>query len=107
MWSRSWRRRRGDIVIMDNVQTHNVDGVRQAVEAVGARLLYLPAYSPDLNLIEQAFVLKRSCEKPAPELGGPSGAPFVKPLLHSTLDECANFLAGYACWLCFKLNGIR
>ena len=35
---------RGDIVIMDNVQTHKVDGVRQEIEAVGAHLLYLPAY---------------------------------------------------------------
>jgi transposase len=45
----------GDIVIMDNLSSHKVAGVRQAIEAVGAKLLYLPPYSPDLNPIEQAF----------------------------------------------------
>src|SRR5215470_13814811 len=44
--------RRGDIVIMDNVPVHKVAGVKAAIEAVGARLLYLPPYSPDLNPIE-------------------------------------------------------
>lgn len=45
----------GDIVIMDNLGSHKVAGVRQALEATGASLLYLPSYSPDLNPIEQAF----------------------------------------------------
>src|SRR3954465_1482908 len=45
----------GDIVIMDNLASHKVAGVRRAIEAAGARLLYLPPYSPDLNPIEQAF----------------------------------------------------
>jgi transposase len=45
----------GDIVICDNLPAHQVSGVHQALEAVGARLLYLPAYSPDLNPIELAF----------------------------------------------------
>ena len=43
-----------DIVFMDNVRTHKVAGVREAIEAVGARLRHLPAYSPDLNPIENA-----------------------------------------------------
>ena len=47
--------REGDIVFMDNLRTHKIDGVRQAVEAVGAKVRYLPAYSPDLNPIEKAF----------------------------------------------------
>jgi transposase len=47
----------GDIV--DNLASHKVAGVREAIEARGARLLYLPPYSPDLNPIEQAFA-KRS-----------------------------------------------
>ena len=47
--------RPGDIVVMDNLGAHKVKGVRQAIEAVGAALLYLPPYSPDLNPIEQAF----------------------------------------------------
>jgi hypothetical protein len=40
---------------MDNLRTHKIAGVREAIEAVGARVGYLPAYSPDLNPIEQAF----------------------------------------------------
>ena len=47
--------RTGDIVFMDNLRTHKVDGVREAIEAAGATVRYLPAYSPDLNPIEQAF----------------------------------------------------
>jgi transposase len=47
--------RRGDIVIMDNVGVHKVAGVREAIEARGATLFYLPPYSPDLNPIEQFF----------------------------------------------------
>ena len=47
--------RPGDIVVMDNLAAHKVAGVRQAIKTRGAHLLYLPAYSPDLNPIEQAF----------------------------------------------------
>ncbi len=45
----------GDVVVMDNLSSHKVDGVRQRIEAGGARLLYLPPYSPDLNPIEKAW----------------------------------------------------
>ncbi len=45
----------GDIVIMDNLSSHKVAGVHEAIEAVGATPLYLPPYSPDLNPIEQVF----------------------------------------------------
>jgi transposase len=45
----------GDIVVLDNVATHKVAGIREAIEARGATLLYLPPYSPDLNPIEKAF----------------------------------------------------
>jgi transposase len=45
----------GDIVVMDNLSSHKVVGVRQAIEAKGAELRYLPPYSPDLNPIELAF----------------------------------------------------
>jgi len=47
--------RPGDVLVMDNLGAHKVSGVRQAVEAVGAMLLYLPPYSPDLNPIEQCW----------------------------------------------------
>lgn len=45
----------GDIVVMDNLSSHKVKGVREAIEAAGAELRYLPPYSPDLNPIELAF----------------------------------------------------
>jgi transposase len=45
----------GDIVVMDNLSAHKVAGVREAVEARGAQLLYLPPYSPDLNPIERCW----------------------------------------------------
>jgi transposase len=47
--------RPGDIVVMDNLGSHKVSGVREAIEAAGAELRYLPPYSPDLNPIEQVF----------------------------------------------------
>ena len=43
---------RGDVVILDNLSTHKIRGVREALEAIGVRLLYLPPYSPDFNPIE-------------------------------------------------------
>jgi transposase len=47
--------RPGDIVVMDNLTSHKVKGVKEAIEAVGAEVRYLPPYSPDLNPIELAF----------------------------------------------------
>lgn len=47
--------RKGDIVFMDNLRTHKVAGVREAIEAAGATLRFTPAYSPDFNPIEQAY----------------------------------------------------
>jgi transposase len=47
--------RPGDVVIMDNLRVHKMAGVREAIEAVGAKLLFIPPYSPDLNPIELAF----------------------------------------------------
>lgn len=45
----------GQIVVMDNLAAHKVEGVRQRIESVGAQLLYLPPYSPDFNPIEPAW----------------------------------------------------
>lgn len=45
----------GDVVVMDNLSSHKVDGVRESIEKAGAELLYLPPYSPDLNPIEKAW----------------------------------------------------
>ena len=47
--------RAGDVVVMDNLSSHKVEGVRQRIEQAGAELLYLPPYSPDLNPIEKAW----------------------------------------------------
>ena len=65
--------RKGDIVIMDNLPAHKVTGVRQAIEAAGACLLYLPPYSSDFNPIEMAFsklkaALRKAAARTIPEL---------------------------------------
>jgi transposase len=58
---------RDDLVIMDNLATHKVMGVREAIEAAGARLLYLPPYSPDFNPIENMWSkIKQSLRSAAP-----------------------------------------
>ena len=45
----------GDVVVMDNLSSHKVSGVREWIEKAGAEVLYLPPYSPDLNPIEKAW----------------------------------------------------
>jgi transposase len=47
--------RKGDVVAMDNLGSHKIPGVREAIEAAGATLVYIPPYSPDLNPIEMVF----------------------------------------------------
>jgi transposase len=59
--------RPGDTVIMDNLAAHKVAGVRAAIESVGARLVYLPPYSPDLNPIELAFAKLKQLLRSAAE----------------------------------------
>ncbi|MBF0561713.1 MAG: transposase [Alphaproteobacteria bacterium] len=64
----------GETLIMDNVSFHKVAGIQAAIEARGARLLYLPAYSPDLNPIEKAFaklkaLLRRAAARTKEALG--------------------------------------
>ena len=86
--------RRGDIVVMDNLSSHKVKGVREAIEAVGATLRYLPPYSPALNPIEQLFAKLKSLLRKA-------GARTIQALDEAIADaltrfspsECANFLA--------------
>nr|WP_246459853.1 IS630 family transposase [Puniceicoccus vermicola] len=65
--------RTGDLVICDNLSSHKVSGVAQALEQVGASLLYLPPYSPDLNPIEMAFsklkaLIRKQCARSFDEL---------------------------------------
>jgi transposase len=71
----------GDLVIMDNLATHKVAGVREAIEAAGARLWYLPPYSPDFNPIENMWskikqVLRSLSPRTQPELLVAAGAAF-------------------------------
>lgn len=91
--------RGGDVVILDNLSSHKVAGVREAIECRGATLLYLPPYSPDMNPIEQVFAkLKHFLRK--------AGARTVTNL-HNAIgelidrfspDECYNYIrnSGYA-----------
>jgi transposase len=88
----------GDVVVMDNLSSHKVEGVREAIEAVGARLLYLPPYSPDLNPIEQVFaklkaLLRKFKERTVDALWNRIGSLIDK----FTPTECRNYLrhAGY------------
>jgi transposase len=63
----------GDVVVMDNLSSHKGPRVRELIEAAGARLLYLPPYSPDFNPIEMAFsklqaLLRKAAERTSPAL---------------------------------------
>jgi transposase len=89
---------KGDIVVMDNLSAHKAAGVREAIEAAGANLLYLPPYSPDFNPIENAFaklkaLLRAKAERTIAALWDTVGAilDFFEPA------ECANYFkaAGY------------
>jgi transposase len=89
----------GDIVVIDNLPAHKVEGIRAAIEARGAILLYLPPYSPDLNPIEMAFAkLKALLRKAAARTRDSLWDAIAQVLGAFTPDECANYLAhaGYA-----------
>jgi transposase len=89
----------GDIVVLDNLSAHKVPGVREVIAAAGARLLYLPPYSPDFNPIEQVFaklkaLLRKAAERTVEDLWDRIAA-----LLGAfTPSECTNYFrnAGYA-----------
>jgi transposase len=84
----------GDIVILDNLSSHKVTGVREMVEARGATLVYLPPYSPDLNPIEQAFAkLKSLLRKIAARTVSRLWDALGDLLDCFTPQECANYLA--------------
>ena len=87
-----------DIVIMDNLSTHKVKGVRELIEARGASLLYLPSYSPDLNPIEMAFAKLKALLRKAAERTEDALCERIGQLLETyTPQECSNYLthAGY------------
>lgn len=91
--------RPGDIVIMDNLSAHKVEGISQAIEAAGAKLIYLPPYSPDLNPIEQAFAKLKSLLRKAAARTIPTLWDSIGSLLGAfSAEECSNYFghAGYA-----------
>jgi len=90
--------RAGDIVIMDNLGSHKGAGVRAAIEAAGAALLYLPPYSPDFNPIEKAFSkLKAKLRKAAARTVDALWQVIGEVIDMFTPNECANYFtsAGY------------
>ena len=88
----------GDIVVMDNLGSHKSAAVRQMIRAAGARLWYLPPYSPDLNPIEQAFAKIKHWMRAAQKRSIDETSRHVGHLV-STIppNECANYFqnAGY------------
>ena len=84
----------GDIVVMDNLPAHKVAGVRQAIEAAGATLLYLPPYSPDFNPIEMAFSkLKAMLRKTAARTKDELWVAIANAIDTFTPIECQNYFA--------------
>ena len=84
----------GDIVVMDNLASHKVPGVREAIEAVGAELLYLPPYSPDFNPIENAFAKLKALLRKAARRSIEGLWSTIGDLLDTfSPQECANFFA--------------
>ena len=84
----------GDIVAMDNLGSHKGPGIRAAIEAAGASLLYLPPYSPDFNPIENAFaklkaMLRKAAERTVDGLWNAIG----RIIDTITPEECTNYFA--------------
>jgi putative transposase len=90
--------RPGDIVIMDNLGSHRSDAVRRAIRAAGARLLFLPKYSPDLNPIEQFFAKLKHWLRKAAQRSSETVCDAIARILKTvTATECSNYFenAGY------------
>jgi transposase len=89
----------GDIVIMDNLGSHKSEVVRKTIKAAGAKLLYLPPYSPDLNPIEQVFAKLKLLLRKAAERTVEATWQRIGHLLDAfSSHECAAYLrnSGYA-----------
>jgi len=89
----------GDVVIMDNLGSHRGRQVRRAIREAGARLLFLPKHSPDLNPIEQVFAKLKHLLRKAQARSYDAILETLAELLDAfTPDECANYLrnSGYA-----------
>ncbi len=89
----------GDIVVLDNLGSHKGQAVRRAIRAAGARLIFLPPYSPDLNPIEQAFAKLKTLLRKVDARSVEETWKSIGTLLDAfTPQECANYLtnSGYA-----------
>jgi putative transposase len=89
----------GDIVIMDNLGSHKAQAIKTAIRSVGARLLFLPPYSPDLNPIEQVFSkVKHTLRKAMGRSVEAIEEAITNVLPEITKQECQNYIvnAGYA-----------
>ncbi len=85
---------KGEVVIMDNLPAHKVSGVRSAIEGAGARLVYLPPYSPDFNPIEMAFSkLKAGLRKAAARTIDDLWDAIAEGIETFTEQECQNYFA--------------
>jgi transposase len=88
----------GDVVVMDNLSSHKRQAVRQAIRSVGAKLWFLPPYSPDLNPIEQVFAKLKTLLRKAEERTPTATWKRIGALLeHFAPAECANYIrhSGY------------
>ena len=82
----------GDIVILDNLSSHKVSGVEEAICATGATLLYLPPYSPDFNPIEKFFSKLKALLRKAAKRSIDALWKEIGDLLNTvTPSECSNF----------------
>jgi transposase len=91
--------KQGDIVVLDNLGSHRGAGVRPMIRAAGARMLFLPPYSPDLNPIEQVFAKLKHRIRDAAQRTVENTWRRLGALLQTfPPNECANYLAnsGYA-----------
>jgi transposase len=89
----------GDVVIMDNLPAHKVTGVREAIEAAGASLVYLPPYSPDLNPIEMAFSKFKALMRAAAARTLDSlWTAAAQAIERYTPAECTNYFAAAGYW---------
>ena len=89
----------GDVVVLDNLASHKRAAIRQAIRSAGARLLFLPPYSPDLNPIEQVFAKLKHLLRKAAERTATATWQRIGTLLDAfSPEECSNYLvnAGYA-----------
>ncbi len=81
--------KRGDVVVMDNLSSHKVEGVRKAIRAVGASILHLPPYSPDVNPIEQVFAKLKALLRKA--------AARTRNALWDTISQLPNAVPPHEC----------